>query len=314
MTDLSEAYEGSVGSQQGRHRLYLGVGLFLVGAALLLAGIVIAGSGLLTARGYSIGETRWIGGILGGIGLPAVTLGVFTVLPAGRRTRSAALIGASLAVFGVAIFAHAYPCQWIGTTCANPGTDLTLPTAGIYTLGALTTVWCLFVGITNFKTRNNPGGTVTMEVTRQGETRTVEVERSELNGLGGIGFLGSTPDGDVETQTNPNGQQFAASDSPTSDGGATATQLNSPLDNGSTRRTNGTATQSMSQSSGVDRIGPGSSRQTRSNQQADPSVDRYCGSCAAFKYVRTETGIRPYCGYHDELMDDMDACEEWQSR
>jgi len=302
MTDLSEAYEGSVASQQGNHRLYLGVGLFFTGAMLLLAAIVVAGSGLLTARGYSLGQTRWIGGILGGIGLPAVILGVFTVLPADRRTRSAALIGASLALFGVAIFSHAYPCQWIGTTCANPGADLTLPTAGIYALGTLTTVWCLFVGIANFKTRNNPGGTVTMEVTRQGETQTVEVERSELNGLGGIGFLGSTPDGEVATQTN--GQQYSSST--TSDGGATTAEI---TDVGS----QASATTVETTASGVDRIGPSTPSSDRSTR-ADPSVDRYCGSCVEFKYVRTDTGIRPYCGLHDELMDDMDACEEWQSR
>ena len=305
MTDLSEAYEGSVASQQGNHRLYLGVSLFFIGAMLLLAAIVVAGSGLLTSRGYSLGQTRWLGGILGGIGLPAVILGVFTVLPADRRTRSAALIGASLALFGVAIFSHAYPCQWIGTTCSNPGADLTLLTAGVYALGTLTTVWCLFVGIANFKIRNNPGGTVTMEVTRQGETKVVEVERSELGGLGGIGFLGSTPDGEVETQTNHASQQTVVA-STTSDGGATTNEISS-LNSG------GPAASVDTPSTGVDRIGPTSPSSDRSTR-ADPSVDRYCGSCVEFKYVRTDSGIRPYCGLHDELMDDMDACEEWQSR
>ena len=303
MTDLSEAYEGSVASQQGNHRLYLGVSLFFMGAVLLLAAIIVAGSGLLTSRGYSLGQTRWIGGVLGGIGLPAVILGVFTVLPADRRTRSAALIGASLALFGVAIFSHAYPCQWIGTTCTNPGADLTLPTAGIYALGTLTTVWCLFVGIANFKVRNNPGGTVTMEVTRQGETQVVEVDRSELGGMGGVGFLGPTPDGEVETQTNTNGHPAGST---TSDGGATSNDISSIGRSESAAPVEKTA-------SGVDRIGPKTPSSSRS-QRADPSVDRYCGSCVEFKYVRTDTGIRPYCGYHDELMDDMDACEEWQSR
>ena len=312
MTDLSEAYEGSVASQQGNHRLYLGISLFFIGAVLLLAGIIVAGSGLLTARGYSLGQTRWLGGILGGVGLPAVILGVFTVLPADRRTRSAALIGASLALFGVAIFSHAYPCQWIGTTCANPGADLTLPTAGIYALGTLTTVWCLLVGIANFKIRNNPGGTVTMEVTRQGETRTVEVDRSELNGLGGIGFLGSTPDGEVETQTNAAGQQPRVG-STTSDGGATTDEISS-FGSAQTTASPESTTVSNASPTGVDRIGPETPSASRSSNRADPSVDRYCGSCVEFKYVRTDTGIRPYCGLHDELMDDMDACDEWQSR
>ena len=42
--------------------------------------------------------------------------------------------------------------------------------------------------------------------------------------------------------------------------------------------------------------------------------DRYGGSCQHFDYVRTDQGIQPYCGLHDELMDDMDACEEWTKR
>ena len=304
MTDLSEAYKGSVAARQGRHRLYLGVGLFLVGAVLLLTAIVVAGSGVLTSRGYSIGETRWLGGVLGGIGLPALALGVVTVLPADRQTRTAALVGASLSIFGVAIFAHAYPCQWIGTTCANPGVDLTLPTAGVYALGMLTTVGCLLVGIANVKIRNDPGGTVTMEVTRQGETRIVEVDRSELNGLGGIGFLGSTPDGEVDTQTA--GDRSAAG-ATTSDGGAAADAISSPLDRGTT-------TPDSTENSGVDRIGPGSPSGSAGETETEPSVDRYCGSCVEFKYVRTDTGIRPYCAHHDELMDDMDACEEWNPR
>ena len=306
MTDLSEAYKGSVADRQGRHRLYLGVGLFVAGAALLLTAIVVAGSGVLTSRGYSIGETRWLGGVLGGVGLPALSLGVVTVLPADRRTRAAALVGASLSIFGVAIFAHAYPCQWIGTTCANPGVDLTLPTAGVYALGMLTTVGCLLVGIANVKIRNDPGGTVTMEVTRQGETRTVEVDRSELDGLGGIGFLGSTPNGEVDTQTAADRPAAGAT---TSDGGAAADAISSPLDEGKA-----TPHSPTPEEPGVDRIGPGSPRGSAGETEAEPSVDRYCGSCVEFKYVRTDTGIRPYCAHHDELMDDMDACDEWEPR
>jgi len=45
-----------------------------------------------------------------------------------------------------------------------------------------------------------------------------------------------------------------------------------------------------------------------------PSVDRYCGNCTHFRYVRTEDGgLSPYCGYHDEVMDDMESCLEWTS-
>jgi len=47
--------------------------------------------------------------------------------------------------------------------------------------------------------------------------------------------------------------------------------------------------------------------------QFGPSVDRYCGNCAHFRYVQTDRGLSPYCGYHDEVMDDMDSCFEWTS-
>ena len=349
MTALSDAYSGTVADQRGRGRLYLGVGLFGVGAILVVAGIIAAGSGLLTAQGYSLGEARWLAGVLGGIGVPAVFLGIVTILPAGRTTRGAALIGASIAVFGVALFAYAYPCQWIGNTCATGGPNLTLPTAGVYFLGTLTTFWCLFTGVANFKTRNDPGGTVRMEIrniTRQGDGGDDD-SGDGFGGLGGVGFFGTDPDGDVATQTNAPGSAPAGGAAATSDGGATTERLASPLDEPTTTQqaTTGTggattepstttteATSSATQSStpdqsrsttnsGIDRVSPKASRgptTTASGRPDEPegenSIDRYCGSCAQFKYVRTDSGIKPYCAHHDELMDDMESCDAWEPR
>ena len=356
MTALSDAYAGTVADQRGRGRLYLGVGLFVVGAILVVAGIVAAGSGLLTAQGYSLGEARWIAGILGGVGVPAVFLGIFTILPAGRTTRGAALIGASIAVFGVALFAYAYPCQWIGNTCATGGPNLTLPTAGVYFLGTLTTFWCLFTGVANFKTRNDPGGTVRMEIRNiAGQTDDPE-EHDEGDSLGGVGLFGADPDGDVATQTNTPGSTPAGGAAATSDGGATTEQLTSPAEEPTTtqqptepsaRTTESASTEpqtrttestpaatdatpsassaapsdrSGSTAGGVDQVSPKASRgptdgaPSRSDDSGEASIDRYCGSCAQFKYVRTDTGIQPYCAHHDELMDDMESCESWEPR
>ena len=354
MTALSDAYAGTVADQRGLGRLYLGIGLFVAGAILVVAGIVAAGSGLLTAQGYSLGEARWLAGILGGVGVPAVFLGIFTILPAGRATRGAALIGASIAVFGVALFAHAYPCQWIGNTCATSGPNLTLPTAGIYFLGTLTTFWCLFTGVANFKTRNDPGGTVRMEIrniTRQATDGNDDSDNDGFGGLGGVGLFGTEPDGDVATQTNtPTGSAGGAA--ATSDGGATTEQLRSPTEEptttqqptepstttsesttataGSTPATdntrsspstaNSTPDHPQATTSGVDQVSPKASRGptsgsvSGSDDSSEKSVDRYCGSCAQFKYVRTDAGIKPYCAYHDELMDDMESCESWEPR
>ena len=352
MTDLSEAYEGTVASQQGRQRLYLGVGLFLVGTLLLAAGIIVAGSGLLITRGYSIGETRWLGGILGGIGLPALTLGVFTILPASRRTRTAALIGASLSIFGVAIFAHAYPCQWIGNSCATSAANLTLPTAGVYFAGTLTTFWCLFTAVANFKTRNDPGGTVTMEVTRQVAESQTDDSDDGFGGLGTVGLFGPEPDGNVATQTNAPSPAGGAA---TSDGGATAETLSTPSDDASPTSTqspntasstdtgtpvqhtgsqtaesrSATASTDSRREPGIDQVQPTASQRDSPggrSQRGEPgdragrddtgtaTRDRYCGSCASFEYVNTDAGMQPYCAHHDELMDDMESCDSWEPR
>ena len=200
MTSLSEAYGGRGRSGVDPRRLYLGVGSFVAGALLVVAGILVAAEVALPS-GFTSGTAREVGGILGGVGVPLVLLGVMAVLPADRNTDAAAVVGAAVMCLGVALFAHAYPQQWVGGPRPEL-TDLTLPTAGVYFLGAATTLWSVFVGVANFKTRNDPGGTVSMEVTHKGETKVVEVPPDQLGSRGGVGLLGGTPDGDVETQTN----------------------------------------------------------------------------------------------------------------
>jgi len=291
MTSLSEAYGGGPGDTDLR-RLYFGVGLFAAGALFVVAGIVVATTELLLGGGTTLADVRRLGGALAGLGVPAVFLGIFAVFPAGRRTRAAAVVGASVAVLGVGLFWHAYPCQWSGSNCGAGLPNLTLPTVLVYFLGTITTFWCLFVGVANFKTRNDPGGTVTMEITRQGETHVVEVERSQLSGVGGVGLLGSEPDGDVETQTNAGAT--------VSDGGG-ATDISSPLDGGG---------------AGTGRASPGRPGDGAEVVSDDGNTvgDTYCGNCAKFQYVRSEQGVQPYCSFHDELMDDMEACPEWTGR
>ena len=339
MTSLSEAYGGKGRSEVDPRRLSLGAGLFVGGTLLLVAGILVAAE-VLMPSGYTSGAARRLGGILGGIGVPLVTLGVMTVLPADRRTRAAAVVGAAIMVLGVALFSQAYPNHWVGGPRPEL-VDLTLPTAGVYFLGAATTMWCVFVGVANFKTRNDPGGTVTMEVTHKGETKVIEVERDQVAGLGGgVGLLGGTPDGDVETQTNrsePTGTTTADSDpsggsapadsdpsggsapadslglsspapSGRSDGGSAEADLSSPLDAPSEPD----AAADPTAPNGPD--GPGAGSPTTGAAARDGPGDTYCGNCAEFDYVRTDDGMRPYCGHYDEVMDDMEACEQWSPR
>lgn len=290
MTSLSEAYGGTSGETDLR-RLYAGVGLFVAGTLALVTAIVITTTTVYVGGETTMTDARHLGGLLGGLGLPAMFLGVFAVLPSSRRTKTAAAIGAAIAVLGVGLYWHAYPCQWVGSNCGAGLMDLTLPTVGTYFLGAVTALWCLFVGVANFKTRNDPGGTANVNVTTKGETQVVEVERNR--GIGSLGFLGGTPDGNVETQTGGGNTGTARSTGSTSatDGGASTQTLSSPLDEQS----------SSDSSTTVDR---------RSTSPPEPS-DRYCGNCTHFEYVRTDEGIQPYCGLDGELMADMDACEEW---
>ena len=390
MTSLADVYEGQVGEQADRRRLYLGVGSFCLGAVLAVAGIVVAGSSLTTGT-LGLGTAREYGGILAGIGVPAVFLGIFTVLPAGKVTRAAAVVGTGIALLGVTLFAHAYPCQWSGSTCAATGGDLTLLVSAVYSAGVLTTFWCLFVGVANFTSRNDPGGTVELEITRNGETKIVEVPESQLDdgAAGGVGFFGDTPDGNVATQTarsdpepvvdteggvdpsvpSDGGAEVLGEDSPTggsgtgsggsgiasgssglasggsgggwpsegtpraSDGGPGGVETHSgtdesPLENvddvsgpssrGVTEETTaGSARGATPPADSSHRRQSDSSNEIREVEPSDAATtpgDSYCGSCAHFQYVRTEEGMQPYCGYHDEVMDDMDACSEWTPR
>lgn len=315
MTSLAEVYEETTEGPE-LQRLYLGTGLFVAGVGLSLLAILIGSTGVLSGFGVDVYGARHIAGILAGIGVPAVLMGVFSVLPTSRRIKAAAAIGASICVLGVTLFWHAYPTYWI----TGPGAqDLTLQVVGVYFIGLVTTGWCLFTAVVNFKTRNDPGGTVTMEITREGETKVVEVPKSQVSevseGVGGVGMFGNKPDGNVETQTNRSGRSgstatdsgfsgggdagatsgtFGTSgpepgvglqSSPTSDGGATTQDISSPINEDSNAE--------------LLHDGP------------DPSkADTYCGNCGHFDYIR-DRGMQPYCAFHDEIMDDMEACEQW---
>ncbi|MGQ4555738.1 DUF7139 domain-containing protein [Halobellus sp. GM3] len=319
MTSLSEVYRGKKRGPSLR-RLLFGLVLFLAGGVLVVSGIVVATTDILYGSELAaLTAKRQLGGVLAGIGVPAVFLGIFAVLPSGRLTKAAAVVGAGIALMGVALFTYAYPCRWSGSLCGAGKPDLTLMTVGVYFLGAMLTFWCLFVGVANFKTRNDPGGTATVNVTRKHETKYVPVERPR-GGFGGIGFFGGTPDGEVETQTGGSGGRSGtaggsgrtarrgstggpgspgAAPGPASDGGTDAQSITSPLDEPRDRRAS---------------AGSAPDARTGSPSPTTTTEDTYCGNCAHFEYVRTDAGIQPYCGVSEELMDDMDPCEEWASR
>jgi hypothetical protein len=337
MTSLSEVYEGGVRTVVDRRQRVLGMSLFAAGVAMVVTAITIATTGLSAWFGFDVIEARSVAGVLAGFGLPAVFVGIFAVLPTSSATRAAAAIGASLAVFGVALFWYAYPQRWL----SNDPT-FALGTLLLYSAGTLLTFWCLFVAIATFKTRNDPGGTARIEITEEGKIRVINAGPAEapsgstpsIPGFGSVGLFGNNPDGSVPTQTNeeetvdedddgivlaePTG---TGAGGPADDEGVTVTTTNSdegttvttstrdgrtgraePTGDGGTAITGGTASPA-----GVD-----TEILDAAEQRGQP--DRYCGNCTHFEYVRVDGEIRPYCGLDSRLMDDMDACEEWDGR
>ncbi|OIB55850.1 DUF7139 domain-containing protein [Natrialba sp. SSL1] len=346
MTSLTEAYQGNAREVTSLRRLYAGTALVLLGATLAVIAVLVATTDVFAE--FVLGLTDWgmgdqfaivaIAGVLAGTGVPAALVGVFTVLPASPRVRAAAAISASLCLLGVVLFWYAYPHHWRGY-----GEDLTLHVSAIYLLGLFIALWCLFVAVVNFKTRNDPGGMLEMNVTRHNQT-VVEVDEStDTGGFGGIGFLGGTPDGDVETQTNASNEDGGNDERTTASGRQTDAATGDSTFSYSESQSTTSRTQSKSQSN-ASRSGLGGRAAVTSDggsttqdissplesqpigdgrdaeivtdaSDADESTtaptDRYCGNCRHFEYVRSSSGMVPYCGRHEQAMDDMDACEEW---
>jgi hypothetical protein len=287
------------------------MGLLGVGTVLALVSILVATTDLLIPHEYG---ARRVAGLLGGLGTSAILGGVVTVLPASPRLRVVASIGASISLLGVAMFWHAYPAHWAGH-----GDQLTPYVTAVYFLGTLTLVCCLFAGIVTLKRRNDPGGTISMEFIQEETTEKEVVTVDRPMGRGGLGMLGSQPEGDVETQTNrsdrhegertetkpSNGSRSRStgsrstrrdevSRSPASDGGVVQPEFGS------------------SATGSVDNVDDGGiGHPAHPPREHSEPTDRYCGNCTHFEYVQTDDGIQPRCAYYSEMMDDMDACGEW---
>lgn len=318
MTSLTDVYDGGVGTAIDVRRRILGAGLFALGAGMVVTAIPVATTELGAELGLGVYEARELAGILAGLGLPAVLVGIFAVLPAGPATRAAAAIGASVAVLGVALFAAAYPYSWISN---HP--TLAVATAAIYSVGTLVTFWCLFVGLAMFTRRNDPGGSARIVLTDEGKIRVVNKDSRGVPGFGSVGTFGSKPDTDVETQTNRSDRDGGqAAEIPSGGNGDDATIIGEETSKSPT--TAGTEPAPASDGAGSLQ----SVQQTDSATPTDPAAanadiraavdrrgqpDQYCGNCKHFEYVRANGDMAPYCGFHDDLLEDMDACEQWET-
>jgi hypothetical protein len=175
MTSLSEAYSGGQWDGRDPRRVSAGGTLFGLGALAVVVAILVLTTGLSDLLGAATDTAaRRVAGALAGLGIPAMFLGVVVVLPASTRQRLGVVLGTLFSAGGVGLFWHAYPARWTGT-----GESLTFPTAMVYFVGGSVALWFVFSAVTTFKLRNNPQGTVTLEVVRQGETREIQVTAAE---------------------------------------------------------------------------------------------------------------------------------------
>ena len=175
MESLGDAYGASRWEGRDPRRVYAGGALFAVGVLAVVAAIVVGtGSvnGLVGAA--DVVAAQGIAGVLGGLGIPALMVGVVVVLPASRRDRLGVLAGTALCLAGVWLFTRGYPQRW--TDGPDP---LAFPTMLTYFLGGCVAFWFVFTAVADFRVRNNPTGTVRLELKRRGETRTVQVSRDE---------------------------------------------------------------------------------------------------------------------------------------
>jgi len=172
MTSLDEAYNRRWPGLEQPRRVVAGLALVGVGVLAVVAAVALVGlrAESTAAKAYA--------GVLAGLGIPALLLGIVVVLPASRRSRLGVVFGTVVAGAGVALFWQVYPGRW--TRTADP---LAFETMMLYGLGCAIALWFVFVAITTFRRRNDPQGTVRLEVVRQGETRTVHVSNEQYRNL-----------------------------------------------------------------------------------------------------------------------------------
>ncbi|PSP95810.1 hypothetical protein BRC91_00475 [Halobacteriales archaeon QS_4_62_28] len=175
MQRLGDAYGETGWGGRDPRRIYAGITLFALGTLAIVTGILIVTTPLSTLVGAGTDTAaQSIAGVLAGLGVPAALAAVVIVLPASRHETVGVLTGTLLCLLGVGLFNYAYPAHWTGTA-----QSLAFPTTVVYFLGGSVAFWFVFTAVASYRVRNNPHGTVQLELKRKGETRTVEVSRDE---------------------------------------------------------------------------------------------------------------------------------------
>ena len=171
MPSLEETYERRRSGTDRPRRVAAGVALVGLGALAVAADVALVGVSQAT------GAKRWAG-VVAGLGVPAMLLGLVVALPATRRDRAGVGVGTALAAAGVGLFWQVYPGRW--TRTADP---FAFETLAVYAAGCVIALWFVFAALASFRRRNDPQGTVQVELVREGERRTVAVSRDRYREL-----------------------------------------------------------------------------------------------------------------------------------
>jgi hypothetical protein len=175
MEHLGDAYGGRRWEGRDPRHVYAGAALAGLGALAVVAGLLVVTTPLGDLLGVTdLRAAEKAAGTLGGLGIPAMFLGVVAVLPSSRRENVGVVVGAACCLVGVALFQVAYPYRW--TTGAE---TLAFETSMTYFVGTALAFWFVFTAMASFRIRNNPQGMVRLELTRQGRKQTVTVSREE---------------------------------------------------------------------------------------------------------------------------------------
>jgi len=175
MTSLGEAYGDDRWNGRDPRWIAIGAGSFVAGVVAIVLAIGLVATPLGDILGLTgTYEAREPAGVLAGLGVPAMLLGVVAVLPSSRRQGVGVVVGALVCLAGVGLFTYAYPWLW---PPAEPA--MAFETTMTYFAGAVLAFGSVFSTVASYRVRNNPQGTVRMELKRQGETKTVKVSRDQ---------------------------------------------------------------------------------------------------------------------------------------